>query len=57
MTCCEIDDFVYASTLISQVDVLLMLIREADKLLSFIVSVIKLSSHISSLTFSNSKEK
>jgi len=57
MTCCEIDDFVYASTLTSQVDVLLMLIREADKLLSFIVSVIKLSSHISSLTFSNSKEK
>lgn len=57
MTCCEIDDFVYASTLISRIDVLLMLIREADKLLSLIVSVIKSSSHISSLTFNNSKEK
>lgn len=57
MTCCEIDSFVYASTLISRVDVFLMLIREANKLLSLVVSVIKLSSHISSLTFNNSKEK
>ena len=57
MTCCKIDDFVYASTLVLRIDVLLMLIREADKLLSLIVSVIKLSSHISSLTYNNLKEK
>jgi len=57
MTCCEIGDFVYASTLISRIDVPLMLIREAGKLPPLIVSVIKLSSHISFLAFNNSKEK
>lgn len=55
--CCKIDDFVYASTLISRIDMLLMLIREADKLSSLIVSVIKLLSHILSLSFNNLKKK
>ena len=57
MMCCKIDDFVYASTLISRIDMLLMLIREADKLSSLIVSVIKLLSHILSLSFNNLKKK
>lgn len=57
VACCEVGGFVYASALASRVDVPLVLIREAGKLPPPTVSVIKPPSHISSLTFSNSKEK
>jgi adenine/guanine phosphoribosyltransferase-like PRPP-binding protein len=48
---------VYASALASRVDVPLVLIREAGKLPPPTVSVIKPSSHISSLASNDSKEK
>jgi adenine/guanine phosphoribosyltransferase-like PRPP-binding protein len=57
VACCEAGGFVYASALASRVDVPLVLIREAGKLPPLTVSVIKPSSHISSLAFNNSKEK
>jgi adenine phosphoribosyltransferase len=57
VACCEAGGFVYASALASRVDVPLVLIREAGKLPPPTVSVIKPSSHISSLASNNSKEK
>jgi len=57
VACCEAGGFVYASALASRVDVPLVLIREAGKLPPPTVSVMKPSSHISSLTSNNSKEK
>ncbi|RDL36265.1 uncharacterized protein BP5553_06877 [Venustampulla echinocandica] len=57
VACCEAGGFVYASALASRVNVPLVLIREAGKLPPPTVSVIKLSSHISSLASNNSKEK
>lgn len=57
VACCEVGGFVYASALASRVDLPLMLIREAGKLPPPTISVAKPSSHISSLTFNNSKEK
>ncbi|MCJ1388206.1 hypothetical protein MMC18_001051 [Xylographa bjoerkii] len=56
VVCCEVGGFVYASVLASQVDVPLVLIREAGKLPPPTVSVIKPPSHISSLASNNSKE-
>jgi len=57
VACCEAGGFVYASALASRVDVPLVLIREAGKLPPPTVSVIKPSSHISSLASNHSKEK
>jgi adenine/guanine phosphoribosyltransferase-like PRPP-binding protein len=57
VACCESSGFVYASALASQVDVPLVLIREAGKLPLPTVSIIKPSLHISSLASNNSKEK
>ncbi|MCJ1360690.1 MAG: hypothetical protein MMC33_010699 [Icmadophila ericetorum] len=57
VACCEAGSFVYASALALRVDVPLVLIREAGKLPPPTFSVIKPSSHISSLAFNNSKEK
>jgi adenine phosphoribosyltransferase len=57
VACCEAGGFVYASALASRVDVPLALIREAGKLPPPTVSVIKPSSHISSLASNNSKEQ
>lgn len=57
VACCEAGGFVYASALASWVDVPLVLIREAGKLPPPTVSVIKPSSHISSLASDNSEEK
>lgn len=57
VACCEAGGFVYASALASKVDVPLVLIREAGKLPEPTVSVTKPSSHISSLTSDNLKEK
>ena len=49
VACCEVRGFVYASALALQVDVPLVLIREAGKLPPPTVSVIKPPSHISSV--------
>jgi adenine phosphoribosyltransferase len=57
MACCEAGGFIYASALASQVDVPLVMIREAGKLPPPTVSVIKPSSHISSLASGSLKEK
>jgi adenine phosphoribosyltransferase len=57
VACCEAGGFIYASALASRVDVPLVLIREAGKLPPPTVSIIKPSSHISSLASNNSKEK
>ena len=57
VACCEVGGFVYASALASQLDLPLVLIREAGKLPPPTVSVIKPPSHISSLACDNSKEK
>ncbi len=57
VACCEAGGFVYASALASRVDVPLVLIREAGKLPPPTVSVIKPPSHISSLAFTDAKEK
>ncbi|OXV05900.1 hypothetical protein Egran_06331 [Elaphomyces granulatus] len=57
VACCEVGGFVYASALASRVDVPLVLIREAGKLPPPTVSVIKPTSHITSLASNNSKEK
>ncbi|KFY65615.1 hypothetical protein V496_02446 [Pseudogymnoascus sp. VKM F-4515 (FW-2607)] len=57
VVCCEVGGFLYASALASLVDVPLMLIREAGKLPPPTVSVIKPSSHISSLSSINLQEK
>ncbi|KAI9771682.1 MAG: hypothetical protein M1840_001898 [Geoglossum simile] len=57
VACCEAGGFVYASALASRVDMPLVLIREAGKLPPPTVSVIKPSSHFSSLASNNSKEK
>jgi adenine phosphoribosyltransferase len=57
VACCEAGGFIYASALASRVDVPLVLIREAGKLPPPTVSVIKPSSHISSLASKNPKEK
>jgi adenine phosphoribosyltransferase len=57
VVCCEVGGFLYASALASRVDVPLMLIREAGKLPPPTVSVIKPSSHISSLSSNNLQEK
>jgi adenine phosphoribosyltransferase len=54
---CESGSFVYISALASRVNIPLILIREAGKLSPLTVSVIKPSSHISSLVSNNSKEK
>lgn len=56
IACCEAGGFIYASALASQVDVPLVLIREAGKLPPPTVSVMKPSSYISSLAANNSKE-
>ncbi|KAN0076370.1 Phosphoribosyltransferase-like protein [Elaphomyces granulatus] len=57
VACCEVGGFVYASALALRVDVPLVLIREAGKLPPPTVSVIKPTSHITSLASNNSKEK
>ncbi|KAH8822027.1 phosphoribosyl transferase domain protein [Xylogone sp. PMI_703] len=57
VVCCEAGGFVYASALASQVDLPLVLIREAGKLPPPTVSVTKSPSYISSLASNNSKEK
>jgi adenine phosphoribosyltransferase len=57
VACCEAGGFVFASALASRVGKPLVLIREAGKLPPPTVSVIKSSSHISSLASNNSREK
>jgi adenine/guanine phosphoribosyltransferase-like PRPP-binding protein len=57
VACCEAGGFVYTSALALRFDIPLVLIREAGKLPPPTVSVIKTSSHISSLVSINSKEK
>jgi adenine phosphoribosyltransferase len=57
VACCEAGGLVYASALALRVGVPLVLIREAGKLPPPTVSVIKPSSHISSLASNTSKEK
>ena len=57
VACCEAGGFVYASALASQVNIPLALIREAGKLPPPTVSVLKSTSHISSSTSDNSKER
>jgi adenine phosphoribosyltransferase len=57
VACCEAGGFVYASALAVQVDVPLVLIREAGKLPSPIISVTKSPSYISFSGFKNSGEK
>jgi adenine phosphoribosyltransferase len=57
VACCEAGGFVYASVLALQVNVPLVLIREAGKLPPPTVSVTKPSSHVSSLALNDSKEK
>ncbi|KAF1813102.1 PRTase-like protein [Eremomyces bilateralis CBS 781.70] len=57
VVCCEAGGFVYASALASWVNVPLVLTRDAGKLPPPTVSVIKLSSHISSLESNDSTEK
>lgn len=52
---CETGGFIYASVLASQVDVPLALIREIGKLPPPTVSVLKSTSHISSISNSNEK--
>lgn len=54
--CCEGGGFVFGSALASRVDMPLVLIREADKLPSPTISVVKHPSHISSMALSNEKE-
>ena len=53
---CEAGGFVYGSALAARVDIPLALIREAGKLPPPTFSVVKTPSHISSLTFANSRE-
>ncbi|ODM20085.1 hypothetical protein SI65_05071 [Aspergillus cristatus] len=57
VACCEAGGFVFASALASRIDVPLALIREAGKLPPPTVSVLKSTSHISSPTSDNSKER
>ncbi|EAQ85568.1 hypothetical protein CHGG_06821 [Chaetomium globosum CBS 148.51] len=57
VVCCEAGGFVFASALASQVNIPLVLIREAGKLPPPTVSVLKSSSHISSATSHESKER
>ncbi|KAH6622497.1 hypothetical protein F5144DRAFT_580618 [Chaetomium tenue] len=57
VVCCEAGGFVYASALASQVNIPLVLIREAGKLPPPTVSVLKSSSHISSAASHESKER
>ena len=57
VACCEVGGFVYASALASRVNLPLVLIREAGKFPPPTVSVVKRSSHISSLASDNSIEK
>ena len=57
VACCEAGGFVYASAVASQVEVPLVLIREAGKLPHPTVSVTKPPSHISSLAPNASKER
>ncbi|KAH6696458.1 phosphoribosyl transferase domain protein [Leptodontidium sp. MPI-SDFR-AT-0119] len=57
VVCCEVGGFVYASALASQIDIPLVLIREAGKLPQPTVSVVKPSSYISSLESNNLEEK
>jgi adenine phosphoribosyltransferase len=56
IACCEAGGFVFASALASRIDVPLALMREAGKLPPPTVSVLKSTSHISSLASSHSKE-
>ncbi|KIW96986.1 uncharacterized protein Z519_02377 [Cladophialophora bantiana CBS 173.52] len=57
MVTCEAGGFVNPSALASQVDVPLVLIREADKLRPPTISVIKSPSHISLSVSNDSKQK
>jgi adenine phosphoribosyltransferase len=57
VACCEAGGFSFASALASQVGVPLVLIRDAGKLPPPTVSVIKPSSHISSMASKNSNEE
>ncbi|EXJ72047.1 uncharacterized protein A1O5_04550 [Cladophialophora psammophila CBS 110553] len=57
VVCCEAGGFVYASALASQVDVPLVLIREAGKLPPPTISAIKFPSHIALSASNDSKQK
>ncbi|KAF2025070.1 hypothetical protein EK21DRAFT_104210 [Setomelanomma holmii] len=57
IACCEAGGFVYASVLARQIEVLLLLIRDAGKLPPPTISVPKTSSHISSIVSDNSEKK
>ncbi|QYS93725.1 Adenine phosphoribosyl transferase [Trichoderma simmonsii] len=57
VVCCEAGGFIFASALASQIDLPLVLIREAGKLPPPVVSVVKRPSHISHSTPNSSREK
>ena len=57
MVYCEVGGFIFATALASQLNLPLVLIREAGKLPLPTVSIVKPLSYISSLASSNSKEK
>lgn len=57
VVCCEAGGFIFASALASQMDIPLVLIREAGKLSPPVVSVVKRSLHISHSTSGSSREK
>ncbi|KAL6829735.1 hypothetical protein V8C40DRAFT_285838 [Trichoderma camerunense] len=57
VVCCEARGFIFASPLASQIDIPLVLIREAGKLPPPVVSVAKRPSHISHSTPNSSREK
>ncbi|KAL6795436.1 hypothetical protein J3E68DRAFT_404279 [Trichoderma sp. SZMC 28012] len=57
VVCCEAGGFIFASALASEIDLPLVLIREAGKLPPPVVSVIKRPSHISHSTSGNSRKK
>lgn len=57
VVCCEAGGFIFALALASQIDLPLVLIREAGKLPPPVVSVVKRPSHISHSTPNSSREK
>ena len=57
IVCCEVGGIVFGSALASQVDMPMVLIREAGKLPPPVVSAIKSPSYMSSTTSNNGKEK
>ncbi|KAL7915891.1 hypothetical protein GGI35DRAFT_9977 [Trichoderma velutinum] len=57
VVCCEAGGFIFAPVLASQVDIPLVLIREAGKLPPPVVSVVKRTSHISQSSSNGLREK